>query len=210
MEYKCFPLGSMASNCYLVWCSAGNEALVIDPGYQTDVVFKEIKALGLKVKYIVNTHGHVDHIGGNAQLQAALAAPIAVSAADAPMLTDSALNLSNFVGEPVISPAPALLLQDGDSIDFGACSLTVIATPGHTPGSICLYGQGLLFSGDTLFNGSIGRSDFPRGSSHQIMESIRDRILPLPAATKLLAGHGPESTIGEEKANNPWLQSLQG
>lgn len=206
MEYKVLILGDMSTNCYLVWCPPGKEAVVIDPGSQPERIQAEVKALGLSVKYIINTHGHVDHIGGNEELQAAWGAPIAIGSADASMLTDARNNLSFFVGEMVMSPAPQVLLRDGDSLHFGACSLKVLDTPGHTPGGISLYGQGLLFCGDTLFNESIGRSDLPGGDHRLLLKSIKEKLLPLPGDTLVLPGHGPASTLAREKEQNPWLQ----
>ena len=206
MEYKILPVGSMGTNCYLTWCLKSKEALVIDPGFEPQTVLREIEALGLKVKYIVNTHGHMDHIGGNQELHSALNCPIAIGCEDALMLTDAHYNLSNMMRNPVLSPAPQILLQEGDSLDFGACSLQVLSTPGHTPGGISLYGHGLLFCGDTLFKQSIGRSDLPGGDHSQLIQAIKTKLLPLPGETKVLPGHGPETTLALEEASNPWLQ----
>lgn len=206
MEYKILPVGSMGTNCYLAWCPENKEALVIDPGFEPQRVLREIETLGLIVKYIVNTHGHMDHIGGNQELHSALGAPIAIGDEDAFMLTDARYNLSSMMRTPVLSPAPRVLLQEGDSLDFGACSLLVLSTPGHTPGGISLYGHGLLFCGDTLFKQSIGRSDLPGGDHRQLIQSIKTKLLPLPGETKVLPGHGPISTLAREEASNPWLQ----
>ena len=206
MEYKTLPVGSMGTNCYLAWCPENKEALVIDPGFEPEAILREIEALGLKVKFIVNTHGHMDHIGGNQELHSVLGAPIAIGSEDAVMLTDPRYNLSNMMRKPVLSPAPQVLLREGDSLDFGACSLQVLSTPGHTPGGISLYGNGLLFCGDTLFKQSIGRSDLPGGDHSQLIQAIKTKLLPLPEETRVLPGHGPESLIGRERALNPWLQ----
>lgn len=205
MEYKTLPVGSMGTNCYLAWCPDTKEALVIDPGFEPQKILREIESLGLKVKYIINTHGHMDHIGGNQELHLALKAPIAISGEDAGMLTDPSLNLSGMVGNPISSPAPQHLLAEGDSIDFGDCSLQVLATPGHTPGGISLYGHGVLFSGDTLFKLSIGRGDLPGGNHNQLIASIKTKLLPLPGETKVLPGHGPDSSLAQEAVSNPWL-----
>ena len=206
MEYKTLPVGSMGTNCYLAWCSESKEALIIDPGFEPQTILREVEALGLKVKLIVNTHGHMDHIGGNQELHSVLGAPIAVGSEDAAMLTDPRYNLSNMMRKPVLSPAPHVLLQEGDRLDFGACSLQVLSTPGHTPGGISLYGNGLLFCGDTLFKQSIGRSDLPGGDHSQLIQAIKTKLLPLPEETRVLPGHGPESLLGRERALNPWLQ----
>lgn len=206
MEYKTLPVGSMGTNCYLAWCPESKEALVIDPGFEPEAILREIEAMGLKVKFIVNTHGHMDHIGGNQELHSVLGAPIAIGSEDAATLTDPRYNLSSMMRKPVLSPAPQLLLQEGDSLEFGACSLQVLSTPGHTPGGISLYGNGLLFCGDTLFKQSIGRSDLPGGDHSQLIQAIKTKLLPLPEETRVLPGHGPESLIGLERALNPWLQ----
>ena len=206
MNFKCFSLGDIATNCYLAWCAKDKEAVVIDPGFEAREIPQEIEALGLKVRYIINTHGHFDHIGGNSQLHSLLGAPIAVSSEDAGMLSDPHANLSHMVGLNVLSPPPLLLLQDGDILSFGACSLKVLSTPGHTPGGISLYGHGLLFSGDTLFKESIGRASFPGGNYRQLLKSIQSKLMTLPAETKVLPGHGPLSTLAWEKAHNDWIR----
>lgn len=206
MEYKILPVGSMGTNCYLAWCPESKEALVIDPGFEPQRILQEIEALGLKVKYIINTHGHLDHIGGNGELHAALKVPIAIGREDACMLTDPAKNLSSMMRHPVSSPASTHLMADGDAIAFGNCSLQVLATPGHTPGGISLYGHGVLFCGDTLFKQSIGRSDLPGGNHQQLIASIKTKLLALPGDTAVLPGHGPGSTLAAEAATNPWLQ----
>lgn len=206
MEIKRLPLGSMGTNCYLAWCPKTLEGVVIDPGFDGETVLKFIEELSLQVKYIINTHGHLDHIGANRELQTALHCPIAIGAEDAPMLTDAMGNLSYHMRQPVTSPAAELLLQDGDCLEFGACILQVLATPGHTSGGISLYAPGVLFAGDTLFNRSVGRSDLPGGNQIQLLDSIVNKLLTLPDETRVLPGHGPESTVGEERMYNPWLQ----
>ena len=206
MKIKTMPLGNMGTNCYLAWCGETKEAIVIDPGFEQGAIIKAIKTLALKVKYIVNTHGHLDHIGANREVQAFLKCPIAIGKDDAPMLTEASLNLSAQYGSPVTSPQAELLLSHGDNISFGNCSLQVLSTPGHTQGGICLYGHDLLFSGDTLFQHSIGRSDLPGGSHNQLIASINSKLMILPDQTRVLPGHGDESTIGEERIHNPWLQ----
>lgn len=205
MEYKTLAVGNMETNCYLVWCRDSKEAIVIDPGFEGERILAAIKASGLKIKYIVNTHGHVDHIGGNQALRSALGVPIAIGKEDAWMLEEPKGNLSVFMGGALQSPAAQVLLAEGDCLEFGSCSLRVIEAPGHTPGGIALYGHGMLFSGDTLFAGSVGRSDFPGGDTRQLTKSI-NKFLLLPKETKVLPGHGPESTLALEQESNPWLQ----
>ncbi len=203
MEYQTFMLGEMMVNCYLVW--SGNEAGVIDPGGPVDEIIRFLEKKELKLKWIVNTHGHVDHIIGNGELVRRYGVPIFIHHNDRMMLNSPTANLSAFLGENIISPDAAAELKDGETISLGNESLTVIETPGHTPGGICLYTKGLLFSGDTLFQESIGRTDFTGGSHQQIIASIKNCLFVLPDETSVLPGHGLSSTLGYEKGNNPFL-----
>lgn len=206
MEIMRLNVGALGTNCYLAWCRESKEALVIDPGGDAKDILEAIQDLGLQVQYIVNTHGHLDHIGANGELHAALNCPIAIGKEDQGMLTSAQENLSQRVGQPITSPAAQLLLQERDELSFGSCSLRVLATPGHTRGGICLYGHGVLFAGDTLFQRSIGRWDLPGGNQQELLTSIKTKLLTLPDATRVLPGHGPETNIGEERLYNPWLQ----
>ncbi|MDI9567594.1 MAG: MBL fold metallo-hydrolase [Bacillota bacterium] len=206
MEIKVYVLGELATNCYLVICRDSKEAIVIDPGGDPAPVLDELEREGLKLRYIINTHGHMDHIEGNQSLQEATGAPILIHKEDAGMLTSPAQNLSLFVGPELVSPPPGRLLADGDEISWGKQSLRVLHTPGHTPGSISLAGGGVVFSGDTLFARSVGRTDFPGGSMGKLLVGIREKLLALPPETRVLPGHGPETTIGVEREKNPFLQ----
>jgi len=206
LDIKSYVLGELATNCYLVVCRVSKEAIVIDPGGDPRPVLDEIQREGLKLRYIVNTHGHMDHIEGNKDLQAATGAPILIHREDAGMLTSPAQNLSLFVGSDFVSPPPGRLLDEGDVIAWGRESLQVLHTPGHTPGSICLVGGGTVFSGDTLFAGSVGRTDLPGGSMTKLLLSLREKLLDLPPETRVLPGHGPETTIGRERERNPFLR----
>lgn len=206
MEVKTLALGQMGTNCYLAWCGETREAIIIDPGSNAQEISNVVRDLNLKPKYIVNTHGHLDHIGANGELHQEFNCPIAIGTQDGPMLTDPTLNLSSQFGRPIISPAAEKLLEDGDTVKFGNCALKVLATPGHTPGGVCLYGHSTLFSGDTLFERSVGRTDFPGGSQRQLLEAIETKLLNLPDTVRVLPGHGPETNIGQERVNNPWLQ----
>jgi hydroxyacylglutathione hydrolase len=206
MEIKRYVLGELATNCYLVICRDSKEAVVIDPGGDPAPVLDDLQREGLKLCYIINTHGHMDHIEGNQSLQAAVRAPIIIHRDDAAMLTSPAQNLSLFVGNEFVSPPPGRLLADGDVISWGKESLQVLHTPGHTPGSISLAGAGVVFSGDTLFAGSVGRTDFPGGSMTRLLVGIREKLVGMPPETRVLPGHGPETTIGVEKNNNPFLR----
>lgn len=161
----------------------------------------------LSVKAIINTHGHVDHIGVNGELKQTTGAPLLIGLADAPMLPEPSGNLSLYLEKLVSSPKADRLLQDGDCVAFGEEILQIIATPGHTKGGLCLYSTdaGVLFSGDTLFAGAIGRSDLPGGDSVELLESIKNKLMTLPDDTTVYPGHGNPTTIGEEREFNPFL-----
>lgn len=207
LEIQLIPAGFLQTNCYIVWDKSSSDAIIIDPGGSSDDIIGFICDNGLKPSAIVNTHGHADHIGANTILHAEYGCPILIHEADAYYLTDLDANLAGLIGftEP-ISPAADRLLVEGDAVTVGNTMFKVIHTPGHTPGGICLYYGSILFSGDTLFAGSIGRSDFPGGSHEQLIDSIKRKLLVLPDDTDVYSGHGPITTIGEERRNNPWLQ----
>lgn len=193
------------TNCYVVG-AGGGQVIVIDPGGDPGVILRLIESEALTVTAIVDTHGHGDHIGANADLKARFGCPVMIHEADAEFLTDPMLNLSAWLGEDtVVSPTADRLLQDGDDIAVGPVTFRVIHTGGHTPGGICLYTEGHLFAGDTLFAGSIGRTDFPGGSMEQLITGIREKLLVLPDDTIVYPGHGPTTSIGTEKAGNPYL-----
>ena len=195
------------TNCYLVACEETGEAAVIDPGGEAERILKAVAERQLKVRYIINTHGHIDHVGANARVKEATGAQILIHAADAPYLLDERRNLLLYLPEARGSLAPAdRTLEEGEVISLGTTvRLTVLHTPGHTPGGICLVGDGLIFTGDTLFAGSIGRTDLPGGSYAELLRSIREKLLVYPDETIIYPGHGPSSTLGAERATNPFL-----
>jgi len=206
MLIQCIPLGGMGANCYVVACDDTKEALVIDPGGDPGRVVTFIEKNGLTLKYIVNTHGHIDHIMGNDQLKQATGAKVLIHEADAEMLQNPQLNLSGFMGGSIKLAQADQLLTEGDTVEIGKVKLEVFHTPGHTKGGICLSGDRVIFTGDTLFAGSIGRTDFPGGSFEALINSIKTKLLPLPDDTAVYPGHMQESTIGQEKKFNPFLR----
>ena len=197
-------VGDLATNCYVVGCEDTLEAIVIDPGGDADRILAQVRALNLRVTRIVDTHGHFDHTLANGAVKAATGAPVAIHQADADMLTNPLKSFAFWAGS--LKPgAPAdSLLKDGDVVQFGHQELKVLHTPGHSPGSISLACPGLVFTGDALFQGSIGRTDFPGGSYDVLLRSIRTRLLTLPDETVAYTGHGPATTIGEERRSNPY------
>jgi len=212
MITKMFTVGALYTNCYVVGCNETKEALIIDPGFDTELVAKRIlreaDQLELQIKYIVNTHGHPDHIAGNGIVKKMTSAPILIHEYDAPMLTRATENLTMLFGLRTASLPPAdRILHNGDAIKVGEVMLRVLHTPGHTRGSISILGNDVVFTGDTLFAGSIGRTDLPDSSPKEIMSSLK-KLTILPDHIKVYAGHGPASTIGEEKKSNPFLQNL--
>jgi glyoxylase-like metal-dependent hydrolase (beta-lactamase superfamily II) len=197
----------MEANCYLVGCEETKEAAVVDPGAEGKRILKKAGGLGLKISCIILTHGHVDHIGALQEVQQATGAEVLIHADDAEMLTNANKNLSAFVGPMLDFKQADRLLQDGDTINVGNITIEVIHTPGHTMGGISLKcGPDIILTGDTLFAGSVGRSDFPGGSHSQLVASIKNKLLKFPPETKVFPGHGPASTIGEEKRYNPFLR----
>ena len=206
MFVKKLTVGPLEANCYLVADEETKEAIIIDPGAEGEKIRRLIEEGELVPAYIVNTHGHIDHIGANGYLKEKLRdIKISIHPADAPMLIDPLQNLASFTGQSNPSPAADLMLEDGYEINLGKLSLKVAHTPGHTPGGICLVTEGKVFTGDTLFAGSVGRTDLPGGSMDSLGTAIREKLLTLPDGTIIYPGHGPPSTIGRERVSNPFV-----
>jgi len=199
-------VGPFAANCYIVGSPSNREGMIIDPGDEAKRILDKVKELGLDIKLILLTHGHIDHTGALKEVREATGAEVAVHADDAKSLKGQSLGKLLGLSYPT-PPPPDRLLKDGDSIDIGDLHFLVLHTPGHTPGGICLLGEGVVFSGDTLFNYGIGRTDLPGGSYNQIVNSLRTKLMTLPDDAIVYPGHGPETTIGAERAGNPFLVS---
>jgi glyoxylase-like metal-dependent hydrolase (beta-lactamase superfamily II) len=198
-------VGPLQTNCYIVGCEETKEGAIIDPGGDAKRILAEVERLGLKIKYVINTHGHFDHTLANKEVVKATGAPLAIHSADASMLTQGGgARFFGIIGKA--SPPADVILDEGQVLTLGQIELQVLHTPGHSPGSICLYSEdeGVLFDGDVLFNMGMGRYDLPGGSYSVLMESIQ-RLLALPDETTVYPGHGPATTIGRERRGNPFL-----
>lgn len=199
--FKQLVVGPLQVNCYILGSAKTGEAIIVDPGEEPEKIKANLKDLKLKPKFIVNTHGHIDHIGANIHF----ALPVYIHRLDAEFLTNPRLNLSSMLGIPFQSSQQVLLLEEGQKIGLGEISLEVIHTPGHTPGGICLKADKFCFTGDTLFAQGIGRTDIPAASEKDLLNSIREKLLTLPDEVIIYPGHGPSSRIGEERSNNPFI-----
>ena len=203
-------VGPFQCNCTILGCKKTREAVIIDPGDEAELILARIKALQLKPKFLIHTHAHLDHVGGTADVQEQCGGESCLHRGDEPLFDNVAMQAALF-GLP--TPRTGKIdqwIEDGDTIPFGAEKLQVLYTPGHTPGSVSfLWEQAAgdqIFTGDTLFNRSIGRTDLWGGNYEQIIASIQNKLLPLKENTIVHAGHGPNSTIGEEKRANPFLR----
>lgn len=200
------PTGPLEVNCYLLGCTDTRQAAVIDPGGDGTRILERLQALELTAAMVINTHGHFDHIGGNRQLIESCRVPLLIHRADVPLLATAAEHAALFGLTTELSPTPDRELEHDDRINVGQLALEVIHTPGHSAGGICLYREGHLWVGDTLFAGSVGRTDLPGGDHQLLLQMIRERLLGLPDNTQVYPGHGPVTTIGAEKMHNPFLQ----
>src|ERR1700679_2837847 len=209
MLFESFPVGPLACNCTILGDEETREAIVIDPGDNISRIHKRLAEQGLKLKQILVTHGHIDHVGGALKLKRLTGAPILLNQDDLPQLKMMAEQASWLGVDPPETAPPDENLSDGLLVGLDRYPAQVLHTPGHTQGSVCLHFAplNLLIAGDTLSSGSIGRTDLPGGNFDQIIASLRSRLLTLPDKTKVLPGHGPATAIGEERASNPFLQA---
>lgn len=197
--------GPLQVNCYLVGCETTRKAAVIDPGGDVERILAQLEKLQLQAQLVINTHGHFDHIGGNKRLLEATGAELVLHQADSALLSSAAEHASAFGLNAELSPPAKRLLQGGERLQLGDLVIDVIHTPGHTPGGICLQIEDQLFVGDTLFAGSIGRTDLPGGDHQQLLDSILNQLMDLPENLMVHPGHGPATSIGREKLYNPFL-----
>jgi glyoxylase-like metal-dependent hydrolase (beta-lactamase superfamily II) len=198
-------VGPLMANCFIFGCEETKEAVVIDPGGDADRILFSLADPGLKVKYIINTHGHFDHVSANGKIKDATGADILIHPLDAPMLGMLSSNAAVFGISVENSPPCDQTIEEGDTVSFGKITLNVIHTPGHTPGGISLYTDKIVFVGDTLFAGSIGRTDFPGGDFNTLISSIKTKLFKMDDDMRVLSGHGPETSIGSEKRFNPFV-----
>lgn len=208
MILETFPVGLLQCNCTILGDEQTREAMVIDPGDNVSEILMRLAKHGLTLKQIVVTHAHIDHVGGAVQLKKATGAPILLNQSDTPLLKMMDVQAGWLgVATPDVAP-PDTSAEEGMVVGIANHTAQVLHTPGHTPGSICLHfaPDNMLFAGDTLFAGSIGRTDLPGGDSRKILRSLHDHLLTLPDETRVVPGHGPATTIGQEREMNPFLQ----
>lgn len=211
MIHRILPVGMLACNCSILGDEKTGEAVIIDPGDEIERVQEILSRHGLKVRYIVATHAHIDHVGGIEKLKRATGAAVLMHEGDLPLYQNLALQAAWLGVLPPEAVDVDHFLKDGDALKWGPHELRVMHTPGHSPGSLCLHlpgEQARIFSGDTLFQSSIGRTDLWGGSYDQILRSIKTTLLPFPDETPVFPGHGPATTIGAERERNPFLQGI--
>lgn len=199
-------VGMIGTNCYIAVNEETNAGVVVDPGGDSDKILNVIKKHDIKIEAIFITHGHSDHIMGLDEVRKATGAKVYISKADEPMLKDADRNLSMFIGQNKTFAGADENFTDGQELVVAGIKFKILATPGHTPGGVCILADNVVFCGDTVFAESIGRTDLPGGSYEDIIKSIKDKILPLADNVQLLPGHGPATTVGWERRRNPFLQ----
>ncbi len=205
MKYESIIVGPLETNCYFVFCPETLDCAIVDPGAEANNIIRMISEKNFKPTLLLNTHGHIDHIGANRDIKEKFDIPLYIHSADGPML-ESVLQseMGLFLGATDSPPADHFF-KDGEEIKIGKSVLKVIHTPGHSQGSVSFLSDGFLLSGDTLFCGGVGRTDLPGGSWQEMVSSIKDKILTLPDEMIVLPGHGPHTTVGQEKNSNPFI-----
>ncbi len=206
MEFDSVIVGALETNCYLIHCPETLHCAIVDPGAEAKKIFRLITEKGLTPVVLLNTHGHIDHIGANKDVKERFNIPLYIHDSDKSMLENVQQSELSFFLDAKDSPSPDKYLEEGDTLKIGKSSLKVIHTPGHSPGSVSFLGDGFLISGDTLFYGGVGRTDLPGGSWTELVKSIKTKILTLPDEMIVLPGHGPSTTVGQEKSFNPFIQ----
>jgi len=207
MKVTTIPVGPIQSNCYIVYDQKSLDAIVIDPGEEAERIMKKIEDDRLKVCYIVCTHGHFDHVGAVADLKRKTGARVVLNKKDLEIYRHAGELASSWGFHIVQPPEPDLLVEEGDELIAGGLKFTVLATPGHSPGGICLHGRGILFTGDTIFAGSVGRTDLYGGDIGELKKSFV-RLISLPADTEILPGHGGRSSVGKEQVINFFVHEV--
>ena len=207
MILQTLTVGPLATNCYIIGCEKTNIGAIIDPGGDEKTIIDEVAVKNISIQYIINTHAHIDHIQANEYVKKTFSCPLCMHEKDIELLENPDLNLSNLLCSPVKFPSPDKKLKEGDEIKLGNLSLLILHTPGHTPGSISIVVEKNVFTGDALFAGGIGRTDLPGGNYNLLIQSINEKLLTLPDDFNIYPGHGPASTIGIEKKDNPFLNT---
>lgn len=207
MIFDILVVGPLEVNCFILGCEETREGVVVDAGGDATHIIEAVERYGLSIGQIINTHGHFDHVGANRAVVERFGARLLIHEADATLLDRAAEVARSYGVQGESSPQPNTFLADGMEISFGNCRMQVLHTPGHTPGGCCLYleAEKKIITGDTLFADSIGRTDLPGGSHEQLLQSIRTKLFTLPDDVRAYPGHGPETTIGHEKHNNPYF-----
>jgi len=205
VRLQCFTLGPFAENCYLLTGRSGRKCALVDPGFDSDVLLDLLAERELELEWIINTHGHVDHVAGNRFFKERTAARLIIHRADAEFLQQARSHAQMFGLQVQDSPPPDQFFEEGTPFVFDGQEFEVIHTPGHSPGSVCLRWDNHVLVGDTLFRGSVGRSDLPGGSHQVLVESIRRKLFALPGETICYPGHGPETSLAEERCSNPFV-----
>jgi glyoxylase-like metal-dependent hydrolase (beta-lactamase superfamily II) len=207
MKLETLIVGPYEVNCYLYYGEQQNDGVIIDPGADSERIARSVNSAGFTPTAILLTHGHGDHIAAVDAIKNHYNIPLYIGAGEDELLKNPSANVSALVGQPIVAPDPDVILNDEQMFTLGSITLRVLATPGHSPGGICYLDErhGRLFCGDTLFWGSIGRTDLPGGSLETLLRSIRSKILSLPDTVICLPGHGPKTTVGAERVNNPFL-----